>query len=155
MGESILASIKKMLGLEADYTPYDIMVRTLINSALMVLNQLGVGPKDGFAIKGYSEKWSDFITNKIMMNSVQEYVYTRVRMKFDPPGNQFMMNAMEETCREYEQRLMMQAESVETFDFIEEDKRPSHHKPKENSDESHSGDISYEIEGENFMFGHL
>ena len=124
MGESILASIKKMLGLEADYTPFDTDIIILINSALMTLTQLGVGPKDGFSIRDYSTKWSDFITNKILINSAQEYVYMKVKMVFDPPGNSFVMDAMKQRCNEYEVRMNMQAESVEDFWFVNKENNP-------------------------------
>ena len=124
MGESILATIKKMLGLEADYTPFDMDIIVLINSAFMTLNQLGVGPKEGFAIKDYSSKWSDFVTNNVMMNSAQEYVYMKVKMVFDPPSNSYVMDAMKQRCQEYEVRLNMQAESVEDFSFVEKENNP-------------------------------
>ena len=124
MNESILATIKKMLGLEADYTPFDMDIKVLINSAFMTLHQLGVGPKEGFAITDYSDKWSDLVTNKIMMNAIQEYVYMKVKMVFDPPGNQFVMSAMNDRCKEYEQRLVMQAESVEDFWFVNKENNP-------------------------------
>lgn len=124
MGESILASIKKMLGLEADYLPFDTDIIILINSAFMTLTQLGVGPKDGFSIHDYSTKWSDFITNKILINSAQEYVYMKVKMVFDPPGNSFVMDAMKQRCNEYEVRMNMQAESVEDFWFVDKENNP-------------------------------
>lgn len=124
MGESILATIKKMLGLEADYTPFDTDIIVLINSAFMTLNQLGVGPKEGFCIKDFTSTWGEFVTNNIMMNSVQEYVYMKVKMIFDPPGNSFVMSAMQERCKEYETRLNIQAESVEDFHFVNKDNNP-------------------------------
>jgi len=125
MGEdSILASIKKMLGIEADYTPFDTDIIVLINSAFMTLHQLGVGPKEGFSIKDYTSIWKDFITNNILMNSVQEYIYMKVKMIFDPPGNSFVMEAMKQRCQEYEVRLNMQAESVEDFWFVNKENNP-------------------------------
>ena len=124
MDESILASIKKMLGLDPSYLPFDQDIIILINSAFMTLHQLGVGPDEGFSIHNYSKTWRDFITNKVMMNSVQEYVYMKVKMVFDPPGNSFVMSAMQDRCKEYEVRLNMQAESIMKFDFMEEKKKP-------------------------------
>ena len=122
---SILASIKKMLGYNADYTPFDQDIIILINSTFMTLHQLGVGPKDGFAINGYSEQWSDFLdANKVVMTAVQEYIYMKVKMIFDPPANSFVMSAMQERCKEYETRLNIQAESVESFWFVNPDGNP-------------------------------
>ena len=124
MGESILVSIKKMLGLDAEYTAFDQDIIILINSAFMTLTQLGVGPKEGFSIRDYSSKWSDFVTNHVMINSVQEYVYMKVKMVFDPPQNSFVMSAMQDRCREYEVRMNMQAESVEDFWFVDKENNP-------------------------------
>ena len=122
---SILASIKKMLGYNADYTPFDQDIIILINSTFMTLHQLGVGPKDGFVINGYSEQWSDFLdANKVIMTAVQEYVFMKVKMVFDPPANSFVMSAMQERCKEYETRLNIQAESVESFWFVNPDGNP-------------------------------
>lgn len=120
MDDSILATIKKMLGLAAEYTAFDQDIIVLINSQFMVLQQLGVGTKDahGFAIKDYSEKWKDFLVNDVNLRAVKEYIYMKVRMVFDPPGNSFVMDAYKQQCQELEWRLNVQAESVETFDFI-------------------------------------
>ena len=124
MEDSIFVSIKKMLGLSDDYTPFDTDIMVLINSAFMTLNQLGVGPKEGFAIKDYTTQWGEYTTNHILVNSVQEYIYLRVKMVFDPPGNQFVMSAMKERCQEYETRLNIQAESTEDFWFVNKENNP-------------------------------
>ena len=120
MDDSILATIKKMLGLATEYTAFDQDIIVLINSQFMVLQQLGVGTKDvhGFAIKDYSEKWKDFLENDVNLRAVKEYIYMKVRMVFDPPGNSFVMDAYKQQCQELEWRLNVQAESVETFNFI-------------------------------------
>jgi hypothetical protein len=115
---SILASIKKMLGLEDDYTPFDMDVITHINSALMVLGQLGIGPKEGFLVEDYSQTWDEFVTNKIMIGSVRTYVYLYVKTLFDPPTNSFVMDAMKKQLDELAFRMNVQAESVEPFYFI-------------------------------------
>ena len=44
--ESILTSIKKMLGIDEEYTHFDADVIMDINSVLMILTQLGVGPAE-------------------------------------------------------------------------------------------------------------
>ena len=120
MDDSILATIKKMLGLAAEYTAFDQDIIVLINSQFMVLQQLGVGTKDkhGFSIKDYSEKWKDFLENDVNLRAVKEYIYMKVRIVFDPPGNSFVMDAYKQQCQELEWRLNVQAESVETFNFI-------------------------------------
>ena len=121
MSDSILVTIKKMLGLEDAYTPFDTDVMIFINAALMNLTQLGVGPKEGFTISDYDTKWSDFLTNEVKLGAVKTYVYLKVKMAFDPPTKSFVMDAMKQQAEEIGWRLNVQAESVEKFDFMHED----------------------------------
>lgn len=121
MCDSIFVTIKKMLGLEDAYTPFDTDVMIFINAALMNLTQLGVGPKEGFTISDYDTKWSDFLTNEVKLGAVKTYVYLKVKMAFDPPTNSFVMDAMKQQAEEIGWRLNVQAESVEKFDFMHED----------------------------------
>lgn len=124
MDESILATVKKLLGLEADYTPFDQDIIVLINSVFMTLHQLGIGPDDGYSIDGYANKWEDFVTNPVHLRAVQEYVYMKVRMVFDPPGNSFVMDALKQQCQELEWRMNVQAESVMGFHFVDKENNP-------------------------------
>ena len=120
MEESILMTIKKMLGLEPDYTPFDVDIIVMINSALMTLTQADVGPKEGFRINGGEEIWSDFLTNEVMLEGAKQYIYMKVKMVFDPPSSSIVMDALKSQSDEYLWRLIAQAESVETFDFMTE-----------------------------------
>ena len=120
MEDSILLTIKKMLGLDPDYTPFDTDIIVLINSTLMTLTQADVGPKTGFAIKGPSETWDDFLTNDVMLEAAKQYVYMKVRLIFDPPTSSTATDALKTQSEEILWRLMAQAESVETFDFMTE-----------------------------------
>ena len=124
MNESILTSIKKMLGIADDYRVFDTDIIVLINSAFMTLNQLNVGPKEGFSIWDYTKRWGDYLDDRLMLNAVQEYIYMKVKMVFDPPGNSYVMDAMKERCAEYEQRLVMQAERNEDFSFVNKENNP-------------------------------
>lgn len=105
MDQSILNTIKKMLGLDSSYDVFDTDVIIHINSVFSTLAQLGVGPKNGFRISGESEVWSDFIGEDADLESVKTYIYLKVKMLFDPPANSFVMKAMEDSCKEYEWRL--------------------------------------------------
>lgn len=113
MDESILNNIKKMLGLEADYSAYDQDIIILINNCMMTLQQYGVGPKQGFILTGASQKWSDFFSESggKMLESVKTYIYLKVKMVFDPPSTSFVMDAFKSTCDEIEWRLKEQMES--------------------------------------------
>ena len=61
MTESILTSIKKLLGIDESYKHFDPDLIMHINSVFSILTQLGVGPPNGFSITGDSEKWNSFI----------------------------------------------------------------------------------------------
>jgi hypothetical protein len=105
MEESILKSTKKILGLAESYTAFDLDVATHINTAFSTLNQLGVGPVDGFFISGEEETWSNFDVPANQLHMVKTYVYLRVRVLFDPPQTSFHLTAANEQIKELEWRL--------------------------------------------------
>lgn len=110
MIESILDSTKKVLGLDSEYTAFDTDITMHINSVFSTLNQLGIGPPDGFAITGDTETWSAFIGADPRLNAVQTYVYLRVRMLFDPPQSSYLTTAIKEQIQELEWRLNVHRE---------------------------------------------
>lgn len=105
MEESILLSTKKILGLDASYIPFDLDVITHINTAFSILNQLGVGPEEGFAISDDSAVWGDFVVPLNQLQMVKTYVYLKVRVLFDPPGTSFLLESANQQIKEYEWRL--------------------------------------------------
>lgn len=114
--DSILNSTKKLLGLGEDYTPFDTDVTIHINSALMSLQQLGLGPANGFWITDETQTWSQFIpANSPNISSVKTYVYLKVRLVFDPPSTSFVIEALEHQLAEIEWRLQVQVDSPNTI----------------------------------------
>lgn len=107
--DSILTQIKKLLGLEEDYTAFDTDIRIHINSALSTLHQLGVGPSEGFSIQGDEESWGLLTLEETHIEAVRSYVYLRVRLLFDPPPHAFLQTAVQEQIKEMEWRLTQQA----------------------------------------------
>jgi hypothetical protein len=105
MEESILKSTKKILGLDADYTPFDLDVITHINAAFSILNQLGVGPVEGFMIEDDTSVWGDFVVPLNQSNLVKTYVYLKTRILFDPPATSYLIEATNQQIKEYEWRL--------------------------------------------------
>lgn len=103
--DSILTSIKKMLGITEDYEHFDQDLIMHINSVFMILNQLGVGPEPSFRITGKTETWDQFIDGKTDLDSVKSYMYLKVKLMFDPPQSGIVMNATQEQIRELEFRL--------------------------------------------------
>lgn len=110
---SILISIKKLLGIDKDYVQFDQDIIININSALMSLMQLGVGPQSGFKISGEEETWNDFIGERMDLESVKTYIYLKVRLTFDPPQSSYLIENIKEQLKEIEWRLNFQVESTE------------------------------------------
>ncbi len=109
--ESILNSIKKMLGLDANYTPFDQELIIFINSAFARLRQLGAGPYEGFAITGPGETWDTYLDGRLDLLNIQSYVYLHVRRIFDPPQNGFAVTAIKEEIDKLEWCINVAIES--------------------------------------------
>lgn len=116
--ESILDTIKKMLGITADDTSFDIDVIMNINAAIAVLTQIGVGPKTGFFITDSNDTWSDFVGTNPYLELVKMDIYCRCRKVFDP-GSSALSKAIDETIKECEWRLQVAAENSD-FEYTEE-----------------------------------
>lgn len=108
--DSILISVKKLLGITSDYNHFDADIIMHINSVFMILHQLGVGPDEGFTIKDQDAKWSDFISGN-NLEAVKSYMHLRVKMLFDPPLGSAHMEAITRSINELEWRLKYSAES--------------------------------------------
>jgi hypothetical protein len=110
--DSILDSVKKVLGLDPSYTVFDADVILHINTMFSVVNQLGIGPDAGFMIVDNTATWDTFIHTSTdpRLNMVKSYVYLRVRMLFDPPSTSFVISAMNEQIRELEVRMSIKRE---------------------------------------------
>ena len=113
--DSILTSIKKDLGIKEDYTHFDSDIVNLINTALSVLFQLGVGPQDTpFRITGNGETWHDFLGDNYDLNMAVSEVFIRVRLVFDPPATSHVTKALQDTLAELDWRAMAAAEEKNT-----------------------------------------
>lgn len=108
MIDSILNTIKKMLGIPVEDTAFDTDIIVNINSAFMVLNQLGVGPETVYHIEDSSAKWVDFLTDTVMYQAVKTYIYLKVKLVFDAPGTSFHLDAVKQQIAELEWRLCVQ-----------------------------------------------
>lgn len=109
--ESILISIKKLLGITEDYTHFDADIIMHINSVLAILCQLGVGPPEGFSIEDSKAQWSDFLQNDDRLNLVKSYVHHRVRLLFDPPLGSAVLEAIERTIKELDWRILVASDT--------------------------------------------
>lgn len=105
MNDSILTSIKEMLGPSEEYEHFDADIIMHINTVFMILNQLGVGPSEGFSISDKTAVWSDFISNASNLESVKTYIYLKVKLLFDPPLNSAVIETFNRSISELEWRL--------------------------------------------------
>lgn len=109
--ESILTSIKKLLGVSEEYEHFDPDIVMHINSAFMVLTQLGVGPAGGFSIEDDTSLWSDFLGDDSRFEAVKSYIHLKVKLLFDPPTNSAVIESINKSISELEWRLNVSAET--------------------------------------------
>ena len=116
--DSILQSIKKLLGISSEYTNFDQDIMIHINSVFMILYQLGIGPNKPFSITGEEATWNDFIHNDNddietvlsgysynNLEAIKTYMYMKVRLMFDPPQSSAVTEVINKTISELEWRL--------------------------------------------------
>lgn len=108
--DSILTSIKEMLGIAEEHTYYDSVLIRHINSVFMILTQMGVGPIEGFVIYDDEAVWSDFVSEEENLEAVKSYVYHRVLLAFDPPSSSTIIESTNRIINELEWRLYTASE---------------------------------------------
>lgn len=109
--DSILNSIKKLIGMDPEYTQYDTDLIVYINSMFAILKQVGVGPENGFSISDDSATWDEYLPDYDKnFEFVKTYIQQRVKLVFDPPLTSSVLDAMKETIKELEWRLNIAGE---------------------------------------------
>lgn len=108
--QSILNSIKKVVGIAEDDPTFDLDIVMHTNSVFAILNQLGIGPVGGFEIYDETATWDSFIGDDKNLNSVRSYVYLKLRLIFDPPQTSFVIESMNKLSQEFEVRLSIHRE---------------------------------------------
>lgn len=111
MTDSILTTIKKLLGITEEYEHFDQDIIMHINSVFMILTQLGVGPSNGFRISDKTATWDEFIEEGTNLEAVKSYVYMKVKLLFDPPISSTVMDCINRMISELEWRLNVAVES--------------------------------------------
>ena len=105
MQDSILMTIRKLVCGDpyADHFDTDLLVN--INACFSILNQLGVGPENGFVVTDETQSWSSYSDNDRILNMVKTYVTLKVKKIFDPPLTSSVLEAMDKEIKELEWRL--------------------------------------------------
>lgn len=115
--DSILTSIKKLLGIAEEYDHFDPDIIMHINSVFMTLTQLGVGPAEGFSIEDETSVWGDFVGNSItLIEAVKSYTYLKVKLLFDPPLSSAVIESYNRQIGEFEWRINVAVENGKLAD---------------------------------------
>lgn len=112
MEESILLTIKKLIGMDVNYNAFDQDLIVAINSSFTILNQLGVGPLKAFCITGSEETWDQFFSDSRKVQLIKSYIYLRCRLLFDPPTSGVLHEAVERQISEFEWRLSIESDRI-------------------------------------------
>ena len=112
MQDSILMTIRKLVcgNPYADHFDTDLLVH--INACFAILNQLGVGPENGFVVTDETQSWSSYITDNYILNMVKTYVTLKVKKIFDPPLTSSVLEAMDKEISQLEWRLNVAVDPV-------------------------------------------
>lgn len=111
--ESILTSIKKLLGISEEYTEFDPDIIMCINTAITNLTEIGVGPSEGFFIEDETTTWTDFIPESTLqkIEAVKSYIHLNVKLLFDPPISSAHIDSINKQLEKIEWRLNFIMES--------------------------------------------
>lgn len=112
MQDSILMTIRKLVCGDpyADHFDTDLLVH--INACFSILNQLGVGPENGFVVTDETQSWSSYSDDNHILNMVKTYVTLKVRVIFDPPLTSSVLEAMNKEISQLEWRLNVAVDPV-------------------------------------------
>ena len=110
--DSILATVKKSIGIFEDDDHFDPDLIVHINSVFQILKQLGVGPVEGFRIEDGTAKWKDFVEDETKFSMVKTYIGLKVKLLFDPPQSTALIESMERLVSEMEWRLNVEADTI-------------------------------------------
>lgn len=108
--DSILLSIKKLLGIDSSYTVFDGDIILHINTAFAILNQLGIGPDEGYMVDNEHQYWDEYMSD-INLNMVKSFIFLNVRLNFDPPSSTALLESMKNTLNELTWRLELEGQN--------------------------------------------
>jgi hypothetical protein len=108
--ESILDSVKKVVGFEPDYTAFDLDLVMHINMAFGILKQAGVGSDTGFMITDNTTLWAQYLSDLTLLGMVKSYITMAVRQAFDPPSTSFGQDALQQLITQLIWRINIASE---------------------------------------------
>ena len=108
--DSILDTIKNIVGIPSDITDFDVPIKASINGAIVTLGQLGVGPSAGFIVTSKDDVWTSITDDITQLPLIKNYISLKTTLIFDAPTNAFLVTAIKEQIQEIEFRLNTNAE---------------------------------------------
>ena len=128
MQDSILMTIRKLVCGDpyADHFDTDLLVH--INACFSILNQLGVGPENGFVVTDETQSWSSYVADNRTLNMVKTYVTLKVKKIFDPPLTSSVLEAMDKEISQLEWRLNVAVDPVKPTSVSKTTARRRSHK---------------------------
>lgn len=109
--DSILTSIKKLMGLTEEYDAFDQDILILINSVLFELEQIGVKAKEGFVLSDKTAVWSDYSDDDRLLNALKPYIYMKTKLTFDPPTSSGALDSMNRIIDRFEWRINLYSDT--------------------------------------------
>jgi hypothetical protein len=110
METSILKTIRSGLGIDSTYTGFDEELVMAINTAIMGLTQLGIGPEGGLTVTGDTQTWTALFDSVPNIEAVKSYILLKSRLEFDPPGTSFLIGSYERQLQQIEFRLYVEVD---------------------------------------------
>lgn len=105
MTDSILNSVKKILGISEKNKDFDQDIIIHINTVLFILWQMGIA-KEPASVFDPSTTWGDILTeDQLNLHAVKTWVALKVRMLFDPPTSSILAEAINSNLKELEWRI--------------------------------------------------
>ena len=109
--DSILTTVKKLIGLDEEYDAFDQDILIIINAILFELEQIGLKPKEGFALSDNTTVWLDYTDDERILNVLKPYVYLKTKLLFDPPASSSVTDSINKVADRFEWRIHMYAET--------------------------------------------
>ncbi len=110
--ESILTSIKKLIGIGEDITSFDDDIIIDINTALAILSDLGVPDTNCLVISDLDATWNDLTTIAPLQSMCKSYVHLKTKMLFDPPPSSAAIESNNRLLSELENRIRDNADNI-------------------------------------------
>lgn len=118
LSDSILSSVKKLIGISEDDVSFDLDIMLNINAAASTLYQLGVLQKP-YTITSKDDTYGDMIPggSEDVVNQIKMYFVYKTKLGFDSSTlSGTVIEVIKEMIKEAEWRLMVSFNPTDTFE---------------------------------------